>query len=456
MAARTLGVRLSLAFAVVAVLTVALAMVMVGVGVQRQFGQYVKQRLQDRADTAAALLGREYERSGTWARVDFSVLAQFAAGENLHLRVLGPHGDLVAYSVEGGMVQSPEADDAPRAVSARAPIIVRGRYVGEVLIATTSPGGLLTARDRAFRRSLLWMLVVVGLVAAIAASIAGAAYTRSIVAPINAVTRVAAALRSGDRSARTGMRGDDAIGALGSTLDTMADAIEADQEAERRLTADVAHELRTPLQAIQATVEAMQDGVLPTDEERLSVLHDETVRLGRLVGSILELSQLERGTAAITLSPLDPAGPVEQAIEGSRALMESVGLTLSAEVEHGLTVMGDPDRLTQAVANLLSNAARYTPAGGSVQVGVSAEEGSAVIEVRDTGIGVAPEDRDRAFTRFWRADRARARASGGLGIGLAVVREIVERHAGTVALDAAEGGGTVVRITLPLAAGASA
>ncbi len=294
------------------------------------------------------------------------------------------------------------------------------------------------------------MLVVVGLVAAIGASIAGAAYTRSIVAPINAVTRVAAALRSGDRSARTGMRGDDAVGALGSTLDAMADAIEADREAERRLTADVAHELRTPLQAIQATVEAMQDGVLPTDEERLAVLHDETVRLGRLVGSILELSQLERGTAAMTLRPLDPAGPVEQAIEGSRALMESVGLALDTDVRHGLTVMGDPDRLTQTVANLLSNAARYTPEGGSVRVGLWSAGDSAVIEVRDTGIGIAPDDRDRAFTRFWRADPARARASGGLGIGLAVVREIVERHGGAIALDAADGGGTLVRVTLPL------
>lgn len=280
---------------------------------------------------------------------------------------------------------------------------------------------------------------------------AGVAYARDMVRPIEAVTRAAEALRRGDRSARTGMRGGNPVSDLGATFDQMADAVEAERQFEQQLTADVAHELRTPLQAIQATVEAMQDGVLPTDEVRLSLIHNETVRLGRLAGSILDLSRLETGSAHVTLAPLDLAAPVAVAVESSRALMESTGHALEESAETGLVVLGDGDRLTQAVGNLLSNAARYTPEGGRVRIRLLRDGAEAVIEVADSGIGVAEEDRARVFTRFWRADPARSRASGGLGIGLAVVREIAERHGGTVGVHPSDLGGAAFVMRLPLA-----
>jgi signal transduction histidine kinase len=207
------------------------------------------------------------------------------------------------------------------------------------------------------------------------------------------------------------------------------------------------------LQAIQATVEGMQDGVLPTDEERLGLIHDETVRLGRLAGSILELSRLESGTAPIVRAPIDPAGPVALALESSRALMESTGHAVIESIEQGMTVLGDADRLTQAVGNLLSNAARYTPQGGTVRVRLVRDGTDAVIEVADSGIGVAEADRPRVFTRFWRADPARSRASGGLGIGLAVVREIAERHGGAVGVYESDLGGASFVVRIPLAEG---
>ncbi len=131
--------------------------------------------------------------------------------------------------------------------------------------------------------------------------------------------------------------------------------------------------------------------------------------------------------------------------------MESIGLAFTTSIHRGPVVLGDRDRLTQAVGNLLSNAARYTPEGGAVHVEVRAEGGEALLVVRDTGIGMAAEERTHAFTRFWRADRARTRASGGLGIGLAVVKEIVERHSGRIEILSAEGEGTSVTIAVPLA-----
>jgi len=447
-----MGLRLSLAFALVAAFTAVLAAIIVTVSWQYQFKTYVTARLQDRAQTAATAMEDEYAASGSWDKVRFTQLAYFGMMNDLNIRVLDNDGTLVAYTTDhaGQMATSTGGRMSLADVSVRAVVLVNGKQVGEILVSSSAPAGLLSDRDVQFQRSTTLALALAALLAVIAASVAGALYARSIVRPVNDVTHVAARLRSGEADARTGMAGTDAVAQLGETLDSMADTIQAEREAERQLTADVAHELRTPLQAIQATVEAMQDGVLPSDGKRLGILHDETMRLGRLTGSILELSQLERRSARFTMGSIDPAGAVEQAVEGSRALMEARELALESAIEHGLAVNGDSDRLVQAVSNLLSNAARYTSAGGTVRVTLRGEDGQALIEVRDTGMGMSDEEREHAFTRFWRADPARTRASGGLGIGLSVVREIAERHEGAVAIESVPGEGTTVRIALPL------
>lgn len=448
----SLTTRFAVAFAVVAVATAVIAAVVITVTWQRQFETYVERGVQDRAEAIAATVGDAYEQYGGWQGITLVQFTHFGMAAQMKMQIVDADGTVIAYTVGrmGRMMnQGPPPQDLE--VSARADIEANGEVVGEIQVLKDPAEAQLTDRDITFRRASLWALAVAALIAAGLASVAGVAYSRDLVRPIEAVTRAAEALRRGDRSARTGMSGGDPVSDLGSTFDQMADAVEAERQFEQQLTADVAHELRTPLQAIQATVEAMQDGVLPADEERLALIHDETVRLGRLAGSILELSRLETGSAQMTLAPLDLAAPVAVAVESARALMESTGHALEQDVTSGLVVLGDGDRLTQAVGNLLSNAARYTPEGGRVRLRLVRDGAEAVIEVADSGIGVAEEDRARVFTRFWRADPARNRASGGLGIGLAVVREIVERHGGRVGVHASDLGGAAFVIRLPLA-----
>ena len=448
---RSLTFRVALAFAVVAVMTAVVAALVITVMWQRQFEVYVQRGVQERAEAVAAVFASAYEDAGSWAGVSFIDLVHIGIAPDLSVQILDAEGNLVAYTADrdGRMTIGGTMPEGTQ-VTARADIVVGDEVVGEALVSQNAPGGLLTERDIWFRRVSLVALALAAGIAVVLASLAGVLYARGIVHPIEAVTRAAESLRRGDRSARTGMTGGDPIADLGATFDQMADAVEAERRFEQQLTADVAHELRTPLQAIQATVEAMQDGVLPTDEERLGLIHDETVRLGRLAGSILELSRLETGSAPFTLAPIDVAAPVRVAIESSRALMESTGHVLEESVAEGLIVSGDGDRLTQAVGNLLSNAARYTPEDGRVRVRLVRDGGEAVVEVADAGMGVAPADRERVFQRFWRADPARSRASGGLGIGLAVVREIAERHGGSVGVHASDLGGAAFVIRLPL------
>ncbi len=453
--------RLALAFAAVAALTAGLAAVILTQVWQAQFEEYVREDLQETADGAAEILGRSYAMRGGWTLDAFSTLPRYGMMSGLALQVVDRQGTLLYDDSTMGGHQNMVRDDGTPLVPDEAPepegpvvtadILTPVGTVGKVRVWSYTPAeGLLSDNDIAFRKSSFGGLARAALLAVALASLAGLLYSFSLVKPIDRITNTARALRGGDSQARTGMGGDDAIGTLARTFDEMADAIEADRELERRLTADVAHELRTPLQAIQATVEAMQDGVLPMDEERLGIVRDETVRLARLADGILELTRLERGAISFASERLDIADVVRTALEGHRILADASDLRLTEDIRDGLVVLGDADRLTQAVANLLSNAVRYTPEGGQISVRVFSEGDRAIVEVADTGIGIAEEDLPKVFSRFWRADAARERSTGGLGVGLSMVREIVERHGGTVTVAPRGGGGTAFALRLPL------
>ena len=269
---------------------------------------------------------------------------------------------------------------------------------------------------------------------------------------MRAISQAAQRIKEGDLTARSGLSGDDDLGQLGETFDDMAESLERDRELERRLTSDVAHELRTPLMSILATVEAMQDEVLPCDQEHLALVSSETKRLSRLVDSMLRLSRLENGSVRLDIIPVDVVALVRGIATSHQALLEDMGLEMAFENLTGrdeLDVELDRDTVTQAVTNIISNAMRYTPAPGKVTVRVAADEDGALVSVSDTGIGIAPEDLDRVFGRFWRAEESRNRVAGGLGVGLAVTKEIVDRHHGMINVESEQGVGTTFTIFLP-------
>ncbi|MEI3229775.1 MAG: ATP-binding protein [Gordonibacter pamelaeae] len=268
--------------------------------------------------------------------------------------------------------------------------------------------------------------------------------------PINRMTKTAKAIKEGDLSARTDLHGEDEIARLGETFDEMADSVEKDRELERRLTTDVAHELRTPLMAIQSTVEAMVDGVFEADPEHLETVNSEVQRLSRLVDALLKLSRLENRANPMKEEVVDVGQLISGIIATHDAFVTDSGLTLEYQADDDVRVLGDADMIRQATANLISNAVRYTPEGGHITVEVKRGDLMASIAVRDTGIGLSPEEAKMVFSRFWRADAGRNRESGGLGIGLAVVKEIVDRHGGWVQVEGRKNEGACFTIHIPL------
>jgi signal transduction histidine kinase len=300
------------------------------------------------------------------------------------------------------------------------------------------------------RLNIYVAVLIAGLIAVTLAGLTGVFFARGFIQPLTYITAVSNRVRAGDLSARTRMEGSDELSRLGRAVDEMIAAVEKNKKLEHQLTTDVAHELRTPLMAMQATIEAMIDEVLPVDSVRLATLNSEVIRLGRLVDVQLEISRLESGSTTLRFEDLDLSQLVEDLVISHEMFIEETGLTINWDIVPGVMVRGDADRLRQAISNLLSNAIRYTPSGGNINMQVCTQQGLAQVFVSDTGIGIAAEDIPHVFSRFWRAATSRDRESGGLGVGLAMVREIVTRHQGVVNVESALGVGSTFTLSLPL------
>jgi two-component system sensor histidine kinase BaeS len=305
-------------------------------------------------------------------------------------------------------------------------------------------------------RGIAWTWILVAAVAALAvATVAAWWVTRQLTAPLVRIAGVAHAFAAGDRTVRVDAAARAApgeIGDLARSFDSTADAVVASDHARQAMAADLAHELRTPLAALQAGLEELADGLAEPDAETLGALHAQSVRLGRLVGDV---SQLAADATGLTLriEEVDLEKVVAEAVAAVRPALERAGLAVAfAPVAQTgavarVTVAGDTDRLHQCVVNLLVNAERHCRAGDLVEVTVREANGFGEVAVADNGPGIPEADLPRIFERLWRGDAD----STGSGIGLAVVRHVVVAHGGTVWAESSPEAGTTVAFTIPAA-----
>jgi two-component system OmpR family sensor kinase len=333
-----------------------------------------------------------------------------------------------------------------------APIFVNQLPVGRVAVLTRFP-------SERIRRELGPTMAAVGAaVLAVGVTLIALGVFGPVRRRLKAVQTATEQLGAGDVSARAPEQGGDEVAAVARSFNRMADelaaragALEAANRARRQLLADVSHELMTPLTAMRGYVEtlAMQDVALDaaTRHRYLSIIEDETHRLERIVGDLLDLAKLEGGGGALRREVVNVAALFDRVRERHERESAARRIEITARVESGAGVVeGDPDRLEQALQNLAANALRHTPDGGHVVLSSRATQHAIVLEVRDNGPGIPTEHLPLIFDRFYKADAAR-RAAGGSGLGLSIVKTIVERHGGRIA--ARNDGGAVFEISLP-------
>lgn len=338
------------------------------------------------------------------------------------------------------------------------PITVNNNHVGTIIV---TPNDIASSGTPAgeFLASVNQAIVSSAVIAGILALILGAVLFIQITAPLRQLKKAAAAIAQGDLSQRVQIRSRDELGELGQTFNHMAESLSIAETQRQHMVADVAHELRTPLAAIQGTLEGMQDGVLPLDQEQLAALHAETILLNRLVGDLRLLSLAEAGQLKLERQEIEPGGFIERVVERLKSQANQKNITLETEIHPGLPAISmDSDRITQVLNNLVSNALRYTPEGGTITIQARMLPGSSLLQVSvtDTGSGIDPENLPHVFDRFYRVDKSRTRSSGGSGLGLAIVKQLVEAHGGKVMAESPiyqgekqPGYGTKISFTLP-------
>jgi two-component system sensor histidine kinase BaeS len=289
-------------------------------------------------------------------------------------------------------------------------------------------------------------VAVVLLVAAVVTVLAG----RRVVHPIRALTAAARRMADGDHATRVSVHGNDEVTRLAAAFNTMADSIASTDRQRRTLVSDVAHELRTPLANVRSHLEAVQDGVLPLDAELVGSLLEESALLERLVADLQDLALADAGMLRVHPEECQAGDLAEHAVAAHRARAEVSGVDLRVVVAEPVVVRADPTRLRQALGNLVSNALRHTPAGGTVTVAVTGHADGAEFTVTDTGTGIAAEHLPHVFDRFYRADPSRSRATGGSGLGLAIAKHLVAAHDGELSVTSTLGNGSTFTIRLIL------
>ncbi|MFD4395243.1 ATP-binding protein [Kitasatospora sp. NPDC058478] len=276
--------------------------------------------------------------------------------------------------------------------------------------------------------------------------------------PLNALTRAARRMADGDLSARVSATGRDEIAGLAAAFNAMAQRREQLEELRRAMVGDIAHELRTPLSNIRGWLEAVEDGVVTADGALTSSLLEEALQLQHLIDDLRDLADADAGELALHREPVDVEDLLAQVAtaHGARAQASGVALVVdtASTTRAGCEVSADPVRLRQLVGNLVANAVRHTPEGGTVTLRTRPEADALLIEVADTGGGIAEADLPLVFERFWRADKSRNRQSGGSGLGLAIVRKLAELHGGGVHAASSPGAGSVFTVRLPAPAAA--
>jgi signal transduction histidine kinase len=298
------------------------------------------------------------------------------------------------------------------------------------------------------------LLLYSALMASAVALILGVYLSRTLTRPIRELTRATHAVSEGDLSQQVRVRSRDELGELASAFNRMSAELARSVNARRQMTADIAHELRTPLSLILGHAEAVHDGVLPPTRENFEIIREEAGRLEHLVDDLRTLSLADAGELSLDLQPVAPQKLLQDVAGLYRYQVQKKNVTLDLGLESPLPDLKvDPGRMTQVLTNILENALRFTPDGKRISMSARRVEDEIEIAILDSGPGIAAGDLDRIFDRFYRIDPARHREAGGSGLGLAIARSIIQAQGGQIRAESRPGNGLKILILLPTVAG---
>jgi len=460
----SLSVKLLAAFGLVVVVAALVVALVAGRAASHEFTEFM---LHDQAvdlSDVAAQLAAHYARQGDWSGVEPVFAQQDYVGMMDHHTMppllLVDQGRVIASNWQLQVGDRMSQHDMMHAW----PIKVAGETVGALVVAgevqphmemtqqQLSPEGAETVER------VQHAILIAGIVAGAVALVIAGMLAWGLVRPLRRLTAAAEGIARGDLSQRVSVSSSDEVGELAATFNLMARELERAERLRRNMTADVAHELRTPLSVIRGKLEGVLDGVYPATPEHLEPVLEATELLTYLVEDLRLLAQAEAGQLALARQAVDVGDLLRDAHVNFEPQASDRDVTLALDLPSKLPqVMADWHRIAQVLGNLLTNALRHTPKGGRVTLSAvsplpgQAGRGLVKVTVTDTGAGIPPEDLSQVFDRFWRGEKSRSRAGGGTGLGLAIVKQLVELHGGTIGVESTPGAGSEFWFELPVA-----
>jgi signal transduction histidine kinase len=435
----TLGLRLALAFLSVALAAIALLAGLTAAFAAADVSNLASQQRADLASAIAAAAGAVWDENNTWSSADLSPVLDLATHIGAAVEIRDQAGHVVPPSTAFANASGP-----PMSL----PVMVRDQRVGTAEVRFTGSG--LNAADRVLQTALLRAIAGAAGLAALLALLTGLAAARRITRPVTRLIATTRAMSAGDHAARVGeIHAAGELRELAAAFDQMAGNLERQEQIRRNLVADVAHELRTPIAILQAGHEALLDGVAEPTPAELGSLRDEVLRLARMVGDLQTLAAADAAALNLTRRRCDLAELAAAAADSLARRFEAAGITLDRRLAAS-PVLADPHWLHQVITNLLTNALKFTPAGGHVIISTGPSGAEAVLQVTDNGTGIPADDLPRIFDRFWRGQQATQ--ISGSGIGLAVAAELAQAHGGRLTASSelqGPGRGTQMTLTLP-------
>lgn len=468
---RSLTLKLILAFLAVSLVGTLLLALITGRTTASEFGTFV---ISQQEAEIAGQLAAYYESQGSWNGVA-EWLSTIEPGPGMMGGMGPPEGagppggaagsgrgagrgrnsfalaDASGQILVAGMGYSRNEQVAGDVLAEGTPIVVGGQTVGTLLwmrgMSVVTPAG--TAFLERVNRLIIWAAAG----ATIAALLLGVLLARTLTRPLHELTAATHDVAQGDLGRQVEVHSEDELGQLARGFNRMSRDLAYAQQRRRQMTADIAHDLRTPIAIIQGHAEALRDGVLPPDADSFNLIHEEALRLNRLVEDLRTLSRVEAGELSLVRRPVAVVGWLQRLVtaQQTRAREQGVSLelTMSPQLEESeMRVTMDPDRMAQVVNNLVDNAIRHSSAGETVSVGLRGAGGAMQITVRDRGPGIDPQDLSHVFERFYRADKSRQRHRGGSGLGLAIAQSIVEAHDGRIWVESEAGQGATFFVEL--------
>jgi two-component system, OmpR family, sensor histidine kinase BaeS len=434
----TLRLRLALAF-----IAVALAAVAVLAGLTAAFAAADVSALatRQRTDLTSAMVvaaAAAWDENKNWAAADLSPVLDLAARRGVDVQIRDRSGRVVTsspgYAAQAGRQYS-------------AAVLARGQQVGQAEVRFTGSG--FSSADQALQTALLRAIAGAAGLAALLAMVTGLAVARRISRPVERIIAVTQAMGAGQRTARVGqITAPGELRELAAAFDQMADTRDRQEQLRRDLVADLAHELRTPVAVLQAGHEALLDGITEPGLDQLASLRDEVLRLARMLGDLQDLAAADAAALHLSHRRCDLAGLTATAADSLASRFEAARIILQRQLV-AAEILADPRWLHQVITNLLTNALKFTPAGGQVTVRAGPAGADAALTITDTGVGIPADELPRIFDRFWRGRQA-SQVSGS-GIGLAVAAELTRAHGGQLTASSQPGHGTQITLTLPRA-----